>query len=430
MHNCIMHKKSGTVAAACLVLFAIGCSRTEEKEPEPVVPVQTAPVQRSTIQRIVKAQGILYAVTQAALMPKISAPVRQFHVHRGDRVRRGQLLAELENRDLAAAAVEAKGNLDQAEANLKSVSSASLPDEVTKSQNEVRANKEALDAAQKVLESRKMLFEQGALPRKQLDEAQVAYVQAHGQYDSALKHLESLQKVGKEEQIKAAQAQVEAARGRWQGAEAQLEYSKIASPIDGVVTDRPLYPGEMASAGAPLLTVMDVSRVVARASVSVEELRFCKVGDRATIASADSGAELQGKVNVVSPALDPNSTTAEVWVLASNAGERLRPGATVQVAIVAEIIPDALVIPAAALLPSPEGTGDNVLVVGPDSLAHRRKIEIGVRQFDSVQVLKGLAAGEQVVTVGGLGVQDKTKVRVENDSSAKSDKNDEPKSEK
>jgi multidrug efflux pump subunit AcrA (membrane-fusion protein) len=411
-------------------MLSAGCSKPAEKEAEPIVPVQTVLAQRSEIRRVVKAQAILYPVNQAAVMPKISAPVRHFYVNRGDHVRKGQLLAELENRDLTAAAVEAKGNLDQAEANLKSISSASLPDEVTRSQNEVQADRETLEAAQKVYESRKMLFDQGALPRKQLDEAQVAYVQARGQYDSALKHLESLQKVGREEQIKAAQAQVEAARGRRQGAEAQVEYSKIASPIDGVVSDRPLYPGEMASAGTPLLTVMDVSRVIARASVPVNEIHFCKVGESATITAADSGLEIRGKVTVVSPALDPNSTTAEVWIQAQNPGERLRPGSTVQVAIVAETVPDALVIPRAALLPSPEGTGDNVLVVGSGSLAQRRKVEIGIGQPDIVQVLKGLASGEQVVVVGGLGVEDKTKVKVENESSGKSDKNDEPRSEK
>jgi HlyD family secretion protein len=422
-----VHARVKSATAACLLLLAAACSKPEEKEPEPVVPVQTDPAQRSQIQRIVKARAILYPIDQAAVMPKISAPVRQFHVNRGDHVRRGQLLAELENRDLAAAVMESKGNLDQAEANLRSISSASLPDEVTRSRNEVQADKEALDAAQKVHESRKILFDQGALPRKQLDEAQVAYIQERNLYDSALKHLESLEKVGKEEQIKAARAQVEAARGRREGAEAQLEYSRIASPIAGVVADRPLYPGEMASAGMPLLTVIDVSRVVARASVPIDELRFCKVGDSATITAIDSGTELRGKVTVVSPALDPNSTTAEVWVLAPNLGERLRPGSTVEVAIVTETILDALVIPAAALLPSPEGTGNSVLVVGADFLARRRTVEIGIRQPTVVQVLKGLDRGEQVVTVGGLGVEDETKVKVENESAGKNDKNDEPK---
>jgi multidrug efflux pump subunit AcrA (membrane-fusion protein) len=362
---------------------------------------------------MIQAQAILYPANQAAITSKISAPIKQFFVNRGDHVSKGQLLAELESRDLAAAAAEAKGNYDQAAANLRNTTAATLPDEIAKSQSDVRSGKEALDAAQKVYESRKKLFDQGAIPGKQLDEAQVSHIQARNQYEVARKHLESLQKSGEEAQTKAAQAQVEAARGRQEAAEVQLQYSKIYSPIDGVVADRPLYAGEMASSGAPLITVMDVSNVIARASVPIGDLHALRVGNDATITAADGTIELRGKVTVVSPALDPNSTTAEVWIKGANSDERLRPGATVQAVIVAETIKDALVIPTAALMPSQESTGNAVLVVGPDSLAHERKIEIGVREADKVQVLKGLAVGEQVITVGGLGIQDKTKVKVE-----------------
>ncbi len=402
-----------TASIFALLVFAAGCSKPEEKEPEPVVPVQTAAVQRDSIRRIIQAQAILYPADQAAVTAKISTPIRQFHVNRGDHVRKDQLLAELENRDLVAAALEAKGNFDQATANFRNTTTAALPDEIVKSESEVQSDKEALDAVQKVYESRKKLFDEGAIPRKQLDEAQVAYIQARNQYDVARKHLQFLQQSGKEAQTRAAQAQVDAARGHREAAEVQLQYSKIYSPINGIVTDRPLYAGEMASTSAPLLTVMDISSVVARASVPINELRYLKVGNDATIAAEIGSVELQGKVTVVSPALDPNSTTAEVWVKAANPGERLHPGATVQVSIRAETIRDALVIPTTAILPSQEGTGDAVLVAGPDSLAHEHKIETGVREGDKVQVLKGLAPGEQVITVGGFGIQDKTKVKVE-----------------
>jgi HlyD family secretion protein len=407
MRTHILH--TGITATFALLIFAEACSKPEEKEPEPVVQVQTAAVERAPIQRIVQGQAILYPSDQAAITPKISAPIRRFYVNRGDHVRKGQLLAELENRDLEAAATEAKGNYDQAEANYRNTTVAALPDEVVKSQAEVQSDKEALDAAQKVYESRKKLFDQGALAGKQLDEAQVAYVQAREQYEVARKHLQSLQQTGKEAQTRAAQAQVEAAKGHQEAAEAQLQYSKIYSPINGVVTDRPLYAGEMASSSTPLLTVMDISKVIARASVPINELHYLKVGNSATINSLETSIETPGKVTVVSPALDPNSTTAEVWVLAPSPGERLRPGSTVQVAIVAEIIHDALVIPAAALLPSQESAGDVVLIVGTDSLAHERRIETGVREGDRVQVLKGLSAGEQVIT-NGYGIQDKTRV--------------------
>jgi HlyD family secretion protein len=354
----------------------------------------------------------LFAIDQATVLPKISAPVREFFVNRGAHVRKGQLLAELENRDLVAAVVESKSLVDQAEATYRSVISASLPDEITKAQTDVLAAKEALDAAQKLLEGRKALLEQGALPRRQVDEANVAFVQARSQHEVALKHLNALEQYGKEAETKQVQAQVEAAKARHQAAQVQLEYSKILSPIDGVIAERPLYAGELASADKPLLTVMDTSRVVARANIPAVQLEHLKAGNPATITSADSSAELRGKVTVVSPALDANSTTAEVWIEASNPGERFKPGASVQISILAQTVQTALVIPLAAIMPAKEGA-EIVMVVGADSLAHERVIETGIREGDKVQVLKGLSAGERVIVVGGLGLEDKAKVLVE-----------------
>jgi HlyD family secretion protein len=134
-----------------------------------------------------------------------------------------------------------------------------------------------------------------------------------------------------------------------------------------------------------------------------------KIGDPATITQTDAQLTANGKVTVVSPAVDPNSTTVEVWVEAGNPGERLKPGATVRVDIHAETIKNAIVIPAMALLPSAEG-GVQVLVVGADSKAHEKKIEVGVREPDKVQIVKGLAVGEKVITVGGVGMEDGAKV--------------------
>jgi HlyD family secretion protein len=421
MTNYHAYSKIGTAAALWLVCLAAGCSQKEPHEAESVAPVQTAPVQRAAIQRIIKARGILHAVDQASLMPKLSAPVHEFYVNRGDHVRKGQLLALLENRDLTAAAIESKALYDQAEAGYRNTTAASMPEEIAKAQAEVRSAKEALDAAQKLYESRKELLRQGALARRSLDEANLSYVQTRNQYEIAERHLDSLSKVGKETGIRQAQAQLDAARGRHQGAETQLEYSKITSPINGIVTERPLYAGEMANAGSPLLTIMDISRVVARANVPSEQLRFLKVGDAATITTADS-LELQGKVIVVSPALEANSTTAEVWVEAPNPGEHFHPGSSVQVSMLAETVQNALVIPASAILPSKEGV-TTVVVVGADSLAHERQIETGIRDANQVQVLKGLEPGEQVVVVGGLGLGDKAKVRIEK-TDEKTDKHD------
>lgn len=399
-----------------LMLVMVGCGKKEEKEAEPIVPVQVSAARSDSIRRIMEADGILYPRNQASVVPKISAPVRTIYVNRGDHVRQGQLLALLENRDLAAAAEESKGQWNQAESNYRSTTAATVPEQVVKAQTDAQSSKEAMEAAQKVLESRQKLYTEGALARKLVDDAQVAYVQARSQYETAQKHLDALQNVGKQEQIKGAAAQVDSAKAHYQGAEAQLSYSQVRSPIDGVIADRPVYPGEMASAGAPLLTVMDVSRVVARANFPQGQAGDLKVGDAATIKQSDGGGEVAGKVTVVSPAVDANSTTVQVWVEAANPGERLKPGITVRVSIIAAIIPDAVVIPVSALLPAADGS-TQAIVVGSDAVAHTRKIEIGARESDKVQVVSGLKPGEQVVTVGGLGVEDGTKVRVEKEHS-------------
>jgi HlyD family secretion protein len=422
MRNYKQPTKIKTLAVLFIVLISAGCSRKEESPTESAAPVQTATARREAIQRIITARAILYPSDQAVIMPKISAPVREFYVNRGDHVSKGQLLAQLENSDLKASATEAKGIMDEAEAGYRNTTAAKLPEETAKAQLDTRSAKEALDVAQKLYESRKQLLEQGALPRRQVDEANVAFVQAKSQYEVAEKHLDALEKVGKEAGFRQAQAQVDAARGRYLSAQVQLEYSRITSPLSGVITDRPMYAGEMASPSTHLLTVMDISQVIGRANVPAEQLKYLKVGNEATITSADSSARLQGKVTVISSALDANSTTAEVWVRALNSGELFRPGASVQVSIVAETVSNAIVIPQAAILPSDKGSA-KVLIFGSDSLAHERRIEIGITETDKVQVLKGLEQDEQVIVVGGLGLKDKAKVRIEK-VDKKTEKND------
>ena len=421
-----------TAAGAAIVLLAAcalalaGCSKKSEAEqPEAPAPVQVTSVTQENIERVVDADGVLFPLDQANIMPKISAPVAKFNVNRGDHVRAGQVLATLENRDLSAAVFESRGQLNQAESNFRATSTATVPEETIKAQSDVQSGQQALDAAQKLLENRQKLFEQGAIARKLVDDAQVAYAQAKGQLDAAKEHLRALQSVAGDEQIRTAQAQVEAARGHLQSAEAQVVYSEVRSPISGVISDRPLNAGEMANAGSPLVTVMDISRVVARVNVPQAQASPIKIGQTATISQTGSEDKLQGKVTVVSPATDPNSTTIQVWITAANPGEKFKPGAAVHASILTGTIRNAVVVPASAILPGEEG-GTAVLTVSPDSTAHVHPVTIGVRYGDKVQITNGVRPGDEVVTVGGLGVDDKAKVKIVGAATDEAEDDDEP----
>ena len=408
-----------------LLLFTAACHKEEAKEEEAPAPVQVTAVTQDTIRRIVAGDGVLYPRDQASITPKIAAPVAKFFVNRGDHVKAGQLLATLENRDLTAAAAEARGALAQAESNLRSTSGATVPEAMVKAQTDVDAARQAMEAARKVLESRQQLYQQEALARRQVDEAQVNYAQANSNYRAAQEHLRALQSVSRDEQIRTAQAQVASARAHLQSLEAQLSYSEIHSPISGVISDRPLYPGEMASTGTPLLTVMDISSVVARVNVPQAEAGPVRVGQSAVLTQADSGQVLNGKVTVVSPATDPASTTVQVWVLAENPGEHLKPGSSVHAALITQLFKAATVVPVAAILPGESG-GNAVLTVSADSVAHKRPVVLGVREGSKVQILSGASPGESVVIVGGMGVDDKAKVKVVEAAAKEVEEDEEP----
>ena len=123
----------------------------------------------------------------------------------------------------------------------------------------------------------------------------------------------------------------------------------------------------------------------------------------------------------MSPAVDPQSTTVEMWVEAANPDEKLRPGGTVHVHIVADTIPNAILVPSSALYPSQEG-GSAVILI-EDGAAKQQKVEVGIREGDSVQILSALEPGARVVTEGGLGLEDGAKVSVEDPGNSKSDAN-------
>jgi HlyD family secretion protein len=399
----------GLAAFAGLLLMA-ACS-SDKGDQEPTVTVQVAAVEKTTIQHTISAQAILFPRQQAAIVPKISAPVQRFLVKRGSPVREGELLAVLENRDLSAAAQDTKGSYDQAQAAYETTTGASLPEEIQKAEADAQQAQQALDAQEKVFQSRQQLFEQGALPRKELDQSRVEITTARNQCAISKKHLDALIAIGKQQALKSAAGQLESAKGKYLGAQAQLSYSEIRSPINGVVTDRPLNPGEMAAAGTPLLTVMDVSSVIAKAHIPQADAATLKAGDKGTMTVPGVEEPIEGKVTVVSPALDPNSTTVEVWLEAKNPKHMLKPGTSVQLSLTAQTIKDALVIPAASVITTPDGASA-VMLAGSDDRAHRKAVKVGIRNSDDVQILEGVTASDKVVATGAYGLPDKTKIKV------------------
>jgi multidrug efflux pump subunit AcrA (membrane-fusion protein) len=417
------HPIHSYAAAALLLLSALaplGCNKKEEVV-APLVYVQAAHPVQGSISDQIAADAILTPLAQAAISPKVTAPVKKFYVQRGAKVNAGQLLATLENADLAAAALDNQGVYTAAQATYDTAIQSTVPADFIKAQLDLTQAEANLNLNRSIVAARTQLFADGAIPGRDLDTAKATLVQSQAAYDIAQQHFEALKKVSNQASIQNAKGTLQSAKGKYLGAEAQLNYTEIRSPIKGVVTDRPLFAGETAAAGTPLLTVMDTSALIAKLHVAQRETQQLVLGAAATIQIPGIDDPVPAKVSLISPALDPGSTTVEVWLRVENPKGTFRAGTPVHASITGINVPLAMLVPTEAIQAGSDGTSRFVIVIASDSTAHKKIVTLGIQTPENTQILSGLVPTDMVITTGGYGLDDGTKVKIGTDPSAKPD---------
>lgn len=414
--NLSSHRKSAVrFCAIPIALFSLalssGCKKANEGDTAPLVTVQAEHPEVGPISEHIAADATLTAVAEAAISPKITAPVRRFYVQRGSKVKQGQLLAVLENRDLSAQALDNQGQYTAAQAAFDMQTKAQVPEDYHKAELDVAQAKAQLDLQQQIVDARRKLLAEGAIPGRDYDTAAAALVQAQAAYDVSRNHMESLKAVSRAASLDQAQGQLSSAKGKYLAAEAQVSYSEVRSPIAGVVTDRPLFPGETVNSGSTLITVMDTSSLIAKVHLAQTVAQQLKVGDDASVTVPGVDNPVPAKIFLISPALDPASTTIEVWLRVNNKAGEYKAGTPVRTSIKGRTAAKAVKIPLSAVLTAQDGT-KSVMVVGADGAAHMTPVELGINDGEDVQVTKGLNGSETVITTGSYGLDDGTKVKI------------------
>jgi HlyD family secretion protein len=392
-------------------VFLQACKKTGDADAAAVVTVQAEHPEVGEISERIVADATLSPVAQAAISPKITAPVREFYVQRGSKVRAGQLLAVLENRDLSAQELDNKGQYAAAQASFDMQTKAQVPEDYRKAELDVAQAKAQLELQKQIVAARKKLLAEGAIPGRDYDTAAAALVQAQAAYDVAQNHLDSLKAVSRAASLEQAQGQLSSAKAKYLAAQAQVSYSQVRSPITGVVTDRPLFPGETANSGSPLITVMDTSSLLAKVHLSQTVAQRLKVGDTASIVIPGTDGSVPAKVFLISPALDPGSTTVEVWIRVDNRKGKYKAGTSAAISIKGTAVAKAVKVPLSAVLTAADGA-KSVMLVGPDGAAHKQVVQLGLNDGEDVQVTQGLSGAETVITTGAYGLDDGTKVKV------------------
>ena len=386
--------------ACCLLLAACGHKEEEAAKPKPVVEVKVAQAESRTADLTLRAPATIFPKEQANITPRMTGVIRELKVRKGDSVAAGALLATLESRDLAAQRDEAQAAIADAQANLDKVRRGTLPSDIERARGQVETTKAALNQAQKIYDRRKSLFDQGAIPGRDLLVSETELSTAKTNAEVAAKSIELLERQSGGQDIKIAEARVEQARSRLASMSAQLQYAEIRAPFAGAITEQFQYAGDLGQPANPVFTLVDLSSVSARSQVPEAEAARVKIGQ------ACAFEDTAGRVTVINRAVDSQRRTVEAWCEIGRPPLALRAGAFGTVSIQTGGQRDSILVPITALQLE-EGTRKGVVMIaGADKKAHKREVEVGEAVGEKRIVLSGLKAGERVIVEGAYELPD------------------------
>ena len=398
------------------LLGLVGCGSQEEPPPKPVVEVKVGKADLAEVRITVRAPAYVFAREQANINARITAPISKLLARKGDNVAAGQVLAQLDNRDLLAQRDEAMAAVTDAEANLQRVTSGTLPTDIERARGQAASTEAALNQAQKFYERRRQLFEQGAIPQRDLLLSETEFAQAKANHEVATRALDLLQNQSRDKDILMAKSKVEQAQARLSLVKAQLDFAEIRSASAGTITEQFMFPGDMAKPDSPIFTVMDLAVAVARAQIPEAEAAGVRPGETCTFVPADAaGTSFAGRISVVNQAIDPARRTVESWCEIPNPKRALRAGAFGQVLIVTGVVPKSIVVPLAAVQFVEGANKGVVMVAGEKGVAVKKEVETGDVFDGKVQIKSGLTAGESVIVQGAYGLAEGTQIRLQED---------------
>lgn len=355
----------------------------------PPMPVEFATVRRAPVAEYVLVVGNLIGAATVQAVPKVNGRLETVNVKLGDPVRRGQTIAKVEDREIQEQVRQAEATYDVSRAT-------------------IRQREADLKLAETNLERNRNLLERQLLPRQTYDDTEARYQSAIAQVDLS-------------------KAQFEASKSRLDELRINLANTVIRSPVDGFVGKRFLDPGAAVSPNAPVASLVDIHTVRMVANLVEKDVRRVTVGTPADVeVDAYPGETFAGKVSRVAPVFDPATRTAEMEIEVPNPGFRLKPGMYARVQLTVATRPDALTVPANALVTvegkpgvfvaaSEEGRGGGDAKAqgvgeGRAMTARFVPVETGIRDGQQIEITAGLRDGARVVTTGASALKDGDKI--------------------
>lgn len=335
--------------------------------------VEVTPVQTGTISEQVRAFGTVRAQDVVQITPQVSNRVTRIHLDLGDEVYQGQVLAEIYD-------VPFRDAVEQAEAQIRQASASFQRDSTQ-------------------LNRQRELYERDLISQSEFDEFRTAYLNSLAQYESA--------------------------RAALTQSRENLENTKVRSPVNGVVLNRLIAEGDVASTGQPMFEVANMVGFETRVFLPLQDWQDVQIGQTVSLRLSSRGNEVAtGVVSRKSPQLNPTTGLGEIVISLIDAESAVHQGALLQANINLQTKENVVVIPRSAMVEKvdtyiePEtGTIElersfSAFINQGDTLAVQRQLVLGIEQGDRIEVLQGLNPGDGLIVTGQRSLENNSRIRV------------------
>jgi RND family efflux transporter MFP subunit len=344
--------------------------------------VQTVPAEEKSIEQVASVTGTLAAEQEVVLGMKVAGRLSEINVDLGSPVKKGEAVARLDTTDFDLRVRQADAALQQALVRLGLPPNSNQTEVDPESLAVVKQAKAELEGAKARNDRAEMLEAKGLIPKADLDAAESAYRVAEAKYEDSKDEARNRQGV-----LLQRRSELELARQ-------QLADTVLYSPIDGMVRLRQANVGQYLAVGAPIVTVVQMNPLRMRAAVPERVARDVHIGQPVKVTVEGVPGFHEGRVVRISPAVDETNRTLLVEAAVSNPNNLLKPGSFVKSDIITSSGQKSLIVPASSI--ATFAGIDRVFVV-KDGKASEKRVKLGRRLPDGVEILEGISAGDRVV---------------------------------
>ncbi len=374
------------------------------------IPVQISPVALRPITYSISMSADILPLMQVDLFPKISGYIESVNVSLGDRVQKGQLIAQIDKTDYLQKVKEAEARVLQARAQLLEIETGTRVEELRQAEEAVRQAESRFNNAKIQRERIEALYKKGVISKKEYDLSEMEYTVSEAQLEAAREHLKLLKEGARKEVREASQAKLKEAEAILAQERLKLQYTQIVAPFSGEINRRYVEPGLLVSPSTPIVNIVHTDTLKVIANILEKDVPYIKIGMKAKIRpEAFPDRVFEGKIMHLSSSLDLHTRTLQAEIYIPNQDRIIKPGMFSRIEITLVEKPKALVIPKVALIE--QGKEKFVFILKGNHVT-KRPILIGFEQDQFIEIQEGLSEGDIVITKGQDSLREGSLVRV------------------